>query len=81
MSDDWNTYRTRSLIRAKRLTEYVSFTDPLGRTHSGDPGDYLVQAPDGQLRVTPQQVFEDVFVTSSLKRFVEKKALTRNSSS
>ncbi len=62
MSDDWNTYRTRSLIRAKRLTEYVSFTDPLGRTHSGDPGDYLVQAPDGQLRITPQQVFEDVYV-------------------
>jgi hypothetical protein len=62
MSDDWNTYRIRSLIRAKRLTEYVSFTDPLGRTHSGDPGDYLVQSPDGQLRITPRQVFEDVYV-------------------
>lgn len=62
MSDDWNVYRTRFLVRAKQLTEFVEFTDSLGRQHSGRPGDYLVQSAEGLLRVAPRDIFEDVYV-------------------
>ena len=65
MSDDWNVYRTRFLVRAKQLTEFVEFTDSLGRQHSGRPGDYLVQSSDGLLRVAPREIFEDVYVVLS----------------
>jgi hypothetical protein len=61
MSQAWNTYRTRFLVRAHQLTEPVTFTDVLGREHHGKPGDYLVQSPHG-LRVAPREVFEDVYV-------------------
>ena len=61
MSDVWNTYRTRFLVQAKQLTEPVTFTDVLGREHSGAAGDYLVQSSDG-LRVAPREIFEDVYV-------------------
>ena len=61
MSDVWNTYRTRFLVRARQLTEPITFTDILGREHHGNPGDYLVQSPHG-LRVAPREVFEDVYV-------------------
>jgi hypothetical protein len=61
MSDVWNTYRTRFLIRAQQLTEPITFTDILGREHHGKPGDYLVQSPHG-LRVAPREIFEDVYV-------------------
>jgi hypothetical protein len=61
MSDVWNTYRTRFLVRAQQLTESVTFTDVLGREHHGNPGDYLVQSSHG-LRVAPREVFEDVYV-------------------
>ena len=61
MSDVWNTYRTRFLVRAQQLTEPMTFTDVLGREHHGNPGDYLVQSPHG-LRVAPREVFEDVYV-------------------
>ena len=54
MSDDWNVYRTRFLVRAKQLSEFVEFTDPLGRHHSGKPGDYLVQSSEGLLRIAPR---------------------------
>ena len=60
--DDWNTYRTRFLVRAKQLTEPFSFTDPLGREHHGRPGDYLVQSSNGLLRIAPREIFEDVYV-------------------
>jgi hypothetical protein len=40
----------------------VEFTDPLGRQHSGRPGDYLVQSAEGLLRVAPREIFEDVYV-------------------
>ena len=62
MSDDWNTYRTRFLVRAKQLTEPLSFTDPLGREHRGRPGDYLVHSTNGLLRIAPREIFEDVYV-------------------
>src|SRR5262249_693495 len=62
MSDDWNTYRTRFLVRAKQLTESLNFTDPLGREHNGRPGDYLVQSSEGLLRIAPREIFEDVYV-------------------
>ena len=60
--DNWNTYRTRFLVRAKRLTEALTFTDPLGREHHGLPGDYLVQSSNGLLRIAPREIFEDVYV-------------------
>ena len=60
--DDWNTYRTRFLIRAKQLTKPFSFTDPLGREHRGRPGDYLVHSSNGLLRIAPREIFEDVYV-------------------
>lgn len=62
MSDDWNVYRTRFLVRAKRLTQPTTFTDSLGREHSGRPGDYLVQSPEGLLRIAAREIFEDVYV-------------------
>lgn len=65
MSDDWNVYRTRFLVRAKQLTEFVEFTDPLGRHHSGKPGDYLVQSTEGLRRIAPREIFEDVYVLLS----------------
>src|SRR5437867_4434790 len=60
--EDWNTYRTRFLVRAKQLTEPLAFTDPLGREHCGRPGDYLVQSSEGLLRIASREIFEDVYV-------------------
>jgi hypothetical protein len=62
MPEDWNTYRTRFLVRAKQLTEPLRFTDPLGREHNGLPGDYLVQSSEGLLRIAPREIFEDIYV-------------------
>ena len=62
MSDGWNVYRTRFLVRAKQITEFLEFTDPLGRQHNGRPGDYLVQSSEGLLRIAPREIFEDVYV-------------------
>lgn len=62
MSDEWNTYRTRFLVRAKQLTEPLAFTDPLGRDHCGAPGDYLVESSAGVLRIAPREIFEDIYV-------------------
>jgi hypothetical protein len=62
MSDDWNTYRTRFLVRAKQLTDPLTFTDALGREHHGRPGDYLVHSSNGLLHVAPKEIFEDVYV-------------------
>ena len=53
MSDVWNTYRTRFLVKAQQLTDPITFTDVLGREHHGNPGDYLVQSSHG-LRVAPR---------------------------
>ena len=59
---DWQIYRTRFLIRAKQLTEPLYFVDALGREHSGQMGDYLVESSDGLRRIAPREIFEDVYV-------------------
>ena len=59
---EWTTYRTRFLIKARQLEEPLMFVDCLGREHSGRPGDYLVQSSDGAWRITPREIFEDVYV-------------------
>jgi hypothetical protein len=61
-SNEWNTYRTRFLVKAKQLSSSLSFTDHLGRQHCGRKGDYLVESCDGVLSITPRQIFEDVYV-------------------
>jgi hypothetical protein len=58
----WKTYRTRFLVKAKQLSCSLSFTDSLGRPHSGRKGDYLVESSDGILRIAPRQIFEDIYV-------------------
>jgi hypothetical protein len=58
----WITYRTRFLVKAKQLTTRLTFTDALGRQHSGRKGDYLVESSDGVLRIAPRQIFEDIYV-------------------
>jgi hypothetical protein len=70
MSESWNIYRTRFLVRAKQLTQPLAFTDPLGREHRGVPGDYLVQSSEGLLRIAPRAIFEDVYVPMESDRSV-----------
>jgi hypothetical protein len=60
--DSWTTYRTRFLVKAKQLTTSLTFTDPLGREHSGQMGDYLVEFSDGVRRIASRQIFEDIYV-------------------
>jgi hypothetical protein len=62
----WKTYRTRFLVNAKQLTSDLTFTDSLGRQHSGRRGDYLVESSDGLMRIAPQQIFEDIYVPMAL---------------
>jgi hypothetical protein len=61
-TNPWITYRTRFLVKAKQLTTSLTFTDVLGRLHSGRKGDYLVESSDGVLRIAPRQIFEDIYV-------------------
>jgi hypothetical protein len=61
-TNEWVTYRTRFLVKAKQLTTSLTFTDALGRQHSGRKGDYLVESSDCVLRIHPRQIFEDVYV-------------------
>jgi hypothetical protein len=65
-ASEWKTYRTRFLVKAKRLSAGLSFTDSLGREHSGRKGDYLVESSDGVLSIAPRQIFEDVYVPMGL---------------
>jgi len=58
----WITYRTRFLVKARQLATNLTFTDLLGRQHSGGPGDYLVESSDGVFRIASRQIFEDVYV-------------------
>ena len=62
MQNDWTTYRTRFLIRAKQLDHPLTFVDCLGREHSGGPGYYLVLSSDGSRRIAPREIFEDIYV-------------------
>lgn len=61
-TNPWITYRTRFLVKAKKLNSSLNFTDSLGRQHSGRKGDYLVESSDGVLRIAPRQIFEDIYV-------------------
>ena len=61
-ANPWITYRTRFLVKARQLTTSLTFTDVLGRQHSGSKGDYLVESSDGILRIASRQIFEDVYV-------------------
>jgi len=62
VNSEWNVYRTRFLVKAKQLTQSISFIDALGREHKGEAGDYLVEWSDGSRRVAPRVIFEDVYV-------------------
>lgn len=64
-SIEWKTYRTRFLVKAKKLNYSLTFTDPLGRQHCGRKGDYLVESSDGVISIAPCQIFEDVYVPMS----------------
>ena len=64
-TNEWITYRTRFLVKAKQLQYSLTFTDVLGRQHAGRKGDYLVESSDGVLRIAPRQIFEDVYVPMS----------------
>lgn len=61
MSDDWKTYRTRFIVRAKQLTQPVTLTDANGHEHHGRPGDYVIESREG-LRISRREIFEDVYV-------------------
>jgi hypothetical protein len=73
---EWKTYRTRFLVKAKQLSATLSFTDTLGRQHSGRKGDYLVESSDGVLRIAPRQIFEDIYVPMALVDDAEANLLT-----
>ena len=64
---EWKTYRTRFLVKAKRMNSNLSFIDPLGRHHSGRKGDYLVESSDGAFSITPRRIFEDVYVAMPME--------------
>ena len=66
-SQDWKTYRTRFLVKAKQLTSTLSFTDHLGRQHCGRKGDYLVESYEGVLSIAPRHIFEDIYVQMSAR--------------
>jgi hypothetical protein len=62
VESQWTVYRTRFLVRARKLTEPLFFTDALGREHRGQPGDYLVESSSGFCRIAPRTIFEDIYV-------------------
>jgi hypothetical protein len=70
-SVEWKTYRTRFLVQAKQLNSALSFVDPLGRTHCGRKGDYLVESSDGVISIAPRQIFEDIYVQISQSHDVQ----------
>jgi hypothetical protein len=59
---NWNIYCTRFLVRARQLTEPVTFTDTFGHQHVGQPGDYLVENSNGTRRIATRTFFEDVYL-------------------
>jgi hypothetical protein len=64
-SEQWKTYRTRFLVKAKQLSSTLSFVDSLGRQHFGRRGDYLVESSDGVVSIAPRRIFEDIYVPMS----------------
>lgn len=65
-SEEWKTYRTRFLVKAKQLNSSLSFIDELGRQHVGRKGDYLVESSEGVVSIAPRRIFEDVYVQMGL---------------
>jgi hypothetical protein len=63
--EEWKTYRTRFLVKAKQLSSSLTFIDHLGRQHCGRKGDYLVESFDGVLSIAPRRIFEDIYVLMS----------------
>jgi hypothetical protein len=61
-SDKWQVYRSKFLIRAKRLDAPLAFVDALGQQQRGKKGDYLVESCSGLQRIWPRQLFEDAHV-------------------
>ena len=81
-SEQWKTYRTRFLVKAKQLSSSLSFVDHLGRQHCGRKGDYLVESSDGVLSIAPRRTFEDIYVSMSHSReqgVAEPNSLAENS--
>jgi len=66
-SEEWKTYRTRFLVKAKQLSSSLSFVDSLGRQHSGRKGDYLVESSEGIVSIAPRQIFEDIYVAMGVE--------------
>lgn len=66
MTNEWMIYRTRFLVKAKQLTQPLTFVDALGREHAGKKGDYLVESSDGTRSITSRAIFEDVYVPMGL---------------
>ncbi|MGP0019422.1 MAG: hypothetical protein ACLPHP_12700 [Candidatus Sulfotelmatobacter sp.] len=80
-SEQWTTYRTRFLVKAKQLSSSLSFVDHLGRQHCGRKGDYLVESSDGVLSIAPRRIFEDIYVRMSLSHEpgIAESSFTENS--
>jgi len=66
-SGQWKTYRTRFLVKARRLSSSLTFVDSLGRQHSGRKGDYLVESSEGVISIAPRLIFEDIYVAMGLQ--------------
>jgi hypothetical protein len=68
VASPWQVYRTRFLVRARRLTRPLVFIDALGREHRGEKGDYLVRSAEGARSITPGKIFEDIYVAMGFPR-------------
>jgi len=79
-SQEWKTYRTRFLVKAKQLTSTLSFTDHLGRQHCGRKGDYLVESCEGVLSIAPRHIFEDIYVQMSASNSIAPNGILKNAS-
>jgi hypothetical protein len=75
MPEDWKTYRTRFVVRAKQLTEPFTFTDTQGHEHHGRPGDYVIESREG-LRISRREIFEDVYVAMEAAQSIHPRNLT-----
>ena len=75
MSDDWKTYRTRFVVRARQLNEPFTFTDTNGHEHHGSPGDYVIESREG-LRISRREIFEDVYIAMELPESMPRHTAT-----
>ena len=76
MSNEWKTFRTRFVVRAKQLVQPFTFTDINGREHCGRAGDYLIESSDG-LRISRREIFEDVYVAMEAAESIGSCSLDR----